>query len=84
MMTPAQIAADVAKIRSRERRDDVLDPKPVTTPWKPMPPVAVKANPDSTNRGHRGSPCKGCKGAKPIGGWAAACPRGDVREFKGG
>lgn len=56
---------------------------PPADDYEPTPPFVLLPNPHA-DRGHRGSPCKGCKGAKPIGGWAAAYPRGDDREFKGG
>jgi hypothetical protein len=84
MMTPAQIAADVSEIRSRDCRDDALDALPVTTKWSPTPPFVAKANPHAS-RGHaeeRGN-CITCEAVKPRGGWTFACPAGDAREFKG-
>ena len=84
-MTPSEIAADVAAIRARERRDDVLDARPVTLAWTPKPPVVVRDNTDSTNRGHRGDPCKDCKAVRPVGGHDQACPKGGLRrDFRGG
>jgi hypothetical protein len=85
MMTKRDRTAAVKQIRARaaERRDDVLDPKPVVAKWAPYPVFKVKPNPHA-DRGHRGDPCKGCKQGRPPGGWNAACSRGDVRAFQGG
>jgi hypothetical protein len=83
MMTRLEITAAIEQIRAKVHRDDVLDAKPVAAKWKPTPPFVALANPHAS-RGHIGAPCNACKQALPLGGWAAACLRGDARTFTGG
>jgi len=88
MMTKRDRTAAVKQIRARaaERRDDVLDPKPVVAKWAPYPVFKVKENLE-TERGHlRGKVCSDCHKRKPAkGGWSTGCQHGAMRrDFKGG
>ena len=93
-MTQAQINAAIERIRATERRDDVLNPRPVKAKWKATPPFKAKPNPHAS-RGHADFhpkdakskdliACAKCLQYKPLGGWPEPCPNGDSRQFMGG